>query len=670
MTLGGRDALKLPLLPGFRYLSSVMAGKSAPTLADILGRVRRPSRVVVTAGMPYANGPLHVGHLAGTQVPADIHARFMGMVIGRDNVLFVCGTDEHGSTSELAAMKAGKPLRDFIDDVHDGQAEVLGRYQISLDAYSGTSRPDCFPLQKALSDEFLRSLHDQGLLQKRASKQWFDPELKRFLADRFVRGRCPNPACDNLEAYGDECDRCGHQHDPSALIDPRSAVSDGVPELRETVHWYLDMWSLAEVLRQWVQGKKGTWRQGVLSQCLDHLLPSLRIAADDEPAYKAIKPSLPKHKQRYARGKQVVLQFTSRDDFELAKGELGAQNIETETVDEWAHRAITRDAPWGIPVPDDIDPELAGKTLYVWPDSLIAPISFTKLALSARGQDPAGYAEYWRDPNAAVYQFLGQDNVFFYVLMQGAMWLGTQADTTRLPEPGELQLTDIFGCFHLMVQGEKMSKSRGNFLTAKQLLDERGYTADQVRYYLAILGLPEKNSDFEFQKLDERNAFLAGPLNAAIEKPISACHSKFGGRVPDGQLSDKVRQDTTRIVMRYLKAMQRADYPSLVFEIERYARSINSLFAQWKPHDDRRPEGERIDALFSCFYVLKNLMILLYPFVPETMERVRETLRLPADALRIDQLGTGLPAGHEIGPQLDYFPAVEAPASDAPNDAH
>ncbi|MDD9967970.1 MAG: class I tRNA ligase family protein [Myxococcales bacterium] len=636
-----------------------MASKSPPSLSEIIARVPRPSRAVVTAGMPYANGPLHIGHLAGAQIPADIHARFLGMLIGRSNVLFVCGTDDHGSTSELAAIQAGRPLREFIDEVHERQASTLARYQVDLDVYSGTSRPDCFALQQALSNSFLAALDRNGLLDKRVSKQWYDPVLERFLADRFVRGRCPNPGCDNPDAYGDQCDRCGQQHDPTDLIEPRSAVSDGTPELRETAHWYLDMWSVSETLREWVESKSRTWRAGVLSLCLDHLRPSLRIQAADEAAYKALKSTLPKHKQRYARGKQVVLQFGKRADFDAAQEALSEAGIESSPVDGWAHRAITRDAPWGIPVPEG-DADLAGKTLYVWPDSLMAPISFTKLALQARGQDPETYSDYWRDPNAAIYQFLGQDNVFFYVLMQGAMWLGSQSDPSRLPAAGELQLTDVFGAFHLMVQGDKMSKSRGNFYTAAQLLDERGYSPDQVRYYLAILGLHEKNSDFEFQKLDERNAFLAGPMNAAFEKPISAAHSKFGGRVPAGTLSDKVNTETTRIVARYLKAMQRADYPALIFEIERYARTINSLFAQFKPHDDRRPEAERADALYSSFFVLKNLIILLYPFVPSTADRVRESLRLPPSVFSIDELGSGIEPGHELGPKQTYFPPVES----------
>ena len=125
--------------------------------------------------MPYANGPLHLGHLAGAHVPADIHARWLGMVIGRPNVLYVCGTDEHGSTSELAALQAGVPVRELLERIHDQQAATLRRYSIGLDIYSGTARPECFAVHKDMCWYFLRRLHDHGMLARRASrsqKRW------------------------------------------------------------------------------------------------------------------------------------------------------------------------------------------------------------------------------------------------------------------------------------------------------------------------------------------------------------------------------------------------------------------------------------------------------------------------------------------------------------------
>jgi methionyl-tRNA synthetase len=631
-----------------------------PDIATLKKNVFRPKKAVVTAGMIYANGPAHLGHLAGCQIPADICARYLRMLIGAENVLFPCGTDDHGSASELAAMQAGLTIQDYIGRIHANQKSTMERYNISFDTYTGTSRDECFPIHKEISQDFIRKMHGNGMLEKRTSKQWYDPQLKRFLQDRFVRGKCPNPKCENEAAYSDECDHCGTQFDPTELQSPKSALSDATPELRDTVHWWLDLWKVADPLRQWIQTKEKTWRSGAYLEVINTVLPGLRFSNVHEATYKELKETLPKHKSKYAAGKKIMLQCENKADLMTIRGILDAKDFKTELADDWAHRSISRDVSWGIPLPVELDPEMKDKTLYVWPDSLIAPISFSKVALKQQGRSPDLSDEFWTDPDARVYQFLGQDNVFFYTLMQGAMWLGTKSNPLALPVKGELQMTDVFSVFHLMVDGDKMSKSRGNFYTGDQLLDEKGYTADQIRYFLALLSLPEKSSNFDFNTLHERNKFLAGPMNASFEKPISACHSKFGGKVPNGQLHPKILDETTKMIQRYLKSMERAEYATLLYAIENYARAINSIFTQFKPHDDRFPEEQRNDALFTCFYVLKNILIMLYPFVPTTMDKVRESLNLPTSVFSVDELGIPMTAGHMIGQKQDFFPPVAA----------
>lgn len=626
---------------------------------SVLQQFKRPKKAVVTGGMPYANGPLHIGHLAGALVPPDILARYMRMLIGTENVLFVCGSDDHGSATEVAALKNGQSVRQFIDQIHDKQKNTLDRYAISMNVYSGTSGPDCFPMHSELSQEFIRKLYKNGMLEKKTSKQWFDTKLNRFLQDRNVTGKCPNPNCTNERAYSDECEVCGTQYDPRALINPRSALSDSTPILKDTVHWWLDLWKVSDQLEEWIKSKQGKWRTPVFNDVHGTVLPAFQFDNTHEPIFKEIRASLPKHKSRYAPGKKVVVQCEKKAEMNEALKMLEEKGIPCTLLDGWAHRSITRDISWGIPLPKDLDPEMEGKTLYVWPDSLIAPISFSKVALKNQGRDPLEYEKFWKDPEAKIYQFLGQDNVYFYVLMQGAMWIGSQDDPTRLPIAGDFQLTDVFGCFHLMVDGEKMSKTRGNFFTGDQLLDEKGYDADQVRYFLALLSLPEKSSNFDFSTFHERNKFLAGPMNAALEKPIAAVHSKFNGVIPNGKLLEKAEKETMQIVQRYLKSMEKAEYSTLLFAVENYARLINSFFVQYKPHDDRMPEESRADALYSCFYVLKNLMIMLYPFAPVTMEKVRQSLNLPENIFSVDELGKPIPAGHVIGPKQQFFPAVE-----------
>lgn len=620
---------------------------------DVLSRITRPKRAVVTGGMPYANGPLHLGHMAGAIVPPDIMARYMRMLIGSENVLFVSGNDDHGSTSEVAAIKARKPVREFIDEIHDKQVHTLSQYGISYDIFSGTSREDCYPIHKETSQEFLIKLNQNGMLEKKTTKQWFDPKINRFLQDRNVTGKCPNPNCSNETAYSDECEVCGTKYDPSELLNPKSSLSEGTPELRDTSHLWLNMWKVSDELLTWIKGKQKTWRKCVYNEVFETVQPALQFDNTHEPTFKEMRATLPKHKSRYAPRKKVVVQFETKEDFNTGKAALTEKGVPVENLDGWAHRSITRDVSWGIPVPKEIDPEMEGKTLYVWPDSLIAPISFTKVALKKQGKPVEDYKKFWTDPEARIFQFLGQDNVYFYVLMQGAMWIGTQDDIHRLPVEGELQLTDVYSVFHMLVNGEKMSKSRGNFITADELLKE--YDPDQVRYFLSTLGLADKQSNFDFETFKERNKFLAGPMNAAIEKPLSAAHAHYGGKVPEGKLMEKYEKETMKIVQLYTKNMEKSDHITLLGQIENYARNINSIFTQFKPHDDRHDLQERVDGLYTSFYILKNLMIMLYPFAPQTMERVRESLKLPESVWSIDELGKPLSVGHAVGEKGEYF---------------
>lgn len=622
---------------------------------EVLERLNRPKKAVITGGMPYANGPLHLGHLAGAMVPPDIMARYMRMLIGKENVLFVSGNDDHGSTSEVAALKAGMPIREFIDSIHDKQVETITKYGISYDIFSGTSQPDCYPTHKEVCQDFMVKLYKNGMLEKKTTKQWYDPKINRFLQDRNVTGKCPNPACTNETAYSDNCEVCGTEYNPAELINPKSSLSDATPELRDTTHLWLNMWKASDELLEWIKGKQNKWRKGVFNEVFETVQPAVQFSNVHEPKFKELRPTLPKHKSRYAPGKMVVAQFENKADLAIAEKTFRDNGIEFSLMDAWAHRSITRDVTWGIQVPAEIDPEMKDKTLYVWPDSLIAPISFSRVALKKQGREQE-WEKFWKDPEARIFQFLGQDNVYFYVLMQGAMWFGVKDNYT---------LTDVYSVFHLMVNGEKMSKSRGNFYSGDQLINEMGYDPDQVRYFLSTLGLADKQSNFDFETFKERNKFLAGPMNAAIEKPISACHSRFDGKVPDGKLLEKAEKETMKIVQLYVKNMEKGDHITLLGQIENYARLINSFFVQYKPHDDRAELEGRKDALYSSFYVLKNLMIMLYPFAPQTMERVRQSLNLPDSVWSINELGTGINPGHMISEKGSYFPAVEGVNSDS-----
>ena len=623
----------------------------------ILGRIEKPQKMMVTGGMPYANGPLHLGHLAGAFIPSDIFARFYRMFIGAENVLYVSGNDDHGSTSELSAKKAGMPIAEFIGGIHDQHKNTMKSYNVSLDTFTGTSRPETYEFHKNFCQHNLRKLYKNGMLETRNSEQWYDTQENMFLPDRLISGTCPK--CGAEGAYSEECDACGATYEPKELLNPVSSVNGSTPELRPTDHWFLDMWQVSDQLKTWFEGRKKAWRKFALTEAIGTVTPSIQFSQDLEDTYKSLKGDLPKHKSRYSSGRQIVAAFENMSDLEAAKTQLANAGIEATNYDSWAYRSITRDVKWGIPLPEEIDEKMKGKTFYVWPESLVAPVAFANTALKEQGRSDQKVEDYWMNPNGKIAQFIGIDNVFFYSVMQGAMWFGTQADKSRMAIEGELQLSDIYPVYHLQVNNQKMSKSTGNFILADELIKEKGYSADQVRYFLSILSIHKTQSNFDFETFDDRNKFLAGPLNAAFEKPISAANKKFDGVVPDGKLVGKVAGETKKIIQVYMNSMNKAQYSDLLYLIENYARLINKIFTNFKPHDDRHDLQERTDGLYSSFFVLKNLMIMLYPFVPGTIDKLRKSLNLPESVYSISELGKPIEPGHKVGELQEFFPHRE-----------
>ena len=209
----------------------------------------------------------------------------------------------------------------------------------------------------------MRTLYKNGMLEKRTSEQWYDSKFEMFLPDRYVIGTCPK--CGHEKAYSEECDACGSQYEPKELLNPISTLSESTPVLKPTDHLYLNMWKVVDQLREWLEGKKKTWRKNIIQEVMNNVLPSFSISNKHEDRLKELKDSLPKFKSRYAPGKKIVVQFNNLGDFESAKAVFDGESIELEVQNGWAIRSITRDVAWGIPVPTDIDPDLKGKSLYV-----------------------------------------------------------------------------------------------------------------------------------------------------------------------------------------------------------------------------------------------------------------------------------------------------------------
>ncbi len=216
-------------------------------------------RTTVTSALPYANGPVHIGHLAGVYVPADIYVRYLRLK--KEDVLFIGGSDEHGVPITIRARKEGITPQDVVDRYHSLIKESFKDFGISFDVYSRTTSET----HHKVASDFFRTLYDKGEFLEKSSEQYYDEEAKTFLADRYITGECPH--CHAEGAYGDQCEKCGTSLSPTDLINPKSAISGSAPVMRETKHWYLPLDKHESWLRQWILEDHKEWRNNVYGQC-------------------------------------------------------------------------------------------------------------------------------------------------------------------------------------------------------------------------------------------------------------------------------------------------------------------------------------------------------------------------------------------------------------------
>ena len=220
---------------------------------------RQFSRTLITSALPYANGPVHIGHLAGVYVPADIYARYLRLK--GEEVLFIGGSDEHGIPITIKARKEGVTPQDIVDRYHGMISKSFEQFGITFDIYSRTTSE----IHKKTASDFFRTLYDKGEFTELESEQYYDEEAGQYLADRYITGSCPH--CSNENAYGDQCEQCGTSLSPTELINPKSALSGSVPVMRTTKHWYLPLDKHEAWLREWILEGHKEWRSNVYGQC-------------------------------------------------------------------------------------------------------------------------------------------------------------------------------------------------------------------------------------------------------------------------------------------------------------------------------------------------------------------------------------------------------------------
>lgn len=268
-----------------------------------------PSRYLLTAALPYANGPVHIGHLAGCYLPADIYARYLRSK--KLDVKFVGGTDEHGVPITIRAMKENVTPQEIVNRYHKIIKESFDEIGISFDIFSRTSNA----IHHKTSQDFFLELYNKGLFEERETEQYFDEEKQIFLADRYIIGTCP--VCGNPNAYGDQCERCGSSLSPEQLINPRSALSDAVPVKKKTKHWYFPLQDYENFLRQWILEDHKEWKNNVYGQCKSWLDNGLQPRAMTRDSNWGIKVPLPD-----AEGKVLYVWFDAPIGYISATKEL------------------------------------------------------------------------------------------------------------------------------------------------------------------------------------------------------------------------------------------------------------------------------------------------------------------------------------------------------------
>ena len=311
-----------------------------------------PKRHIVTSALLYANGPIHIGHIAGAYLPADIYVRYLKAK--KQDVIFICGSDEHGAAITLQAKKDGVSPKEIIDKYHVLNKKTFADFGIDFSIYDRTSEKT----HHETAQEFFKNLEKKDAFKKNTSKQFYDEKNKQFLADRYISGECPK--CNADGAYGDQCEKCGSTLSPDELINPKSTLSGLTPVKKETSHWYLPMQEHEKWLKDWIENGKlngnnhhnpKNWKLQVLGQCKSWIDGGLK------------------------------------------------------------ERAMTRDLDWGVKVPlKDGDK----KVLYVWLDAPIGYISATKKWAKENGKN---WEDYWKSEDTDLIHFIGKDNIVFHCII-------------------------------------------------------------------------------------------------------------------------------------------------------------------------------------------------------------------------------------------------------------
>ena len=583
-----------------------------------------PKRYMITAALPYANGLKHIGHLAGAYLPADIYVRYQKAQ--KRNVVFACGSDEHGAAITIQAMKEGTTPRAIVDKYHEILKSNLADLGINFDIYHRTSDP----LHHETAQEFFTMLNNNGDLEEKETEQFYDEEAQTFLADRYIVGTCP--VCGHNNAFGDQCEKCGTSLSPDMLINPRSTLSGNAPVKRLTKHWFLPLDRHEEFLRNYIlKDHAGDWKPNVLGQCKSWLDAGLQARAVTRDLDWGIPvPAPPGSPPTPQKG-------------ELDTPEIGAGITKDEIVDNdpESKLSIIQNPPSGG--------RGAGKVLYVWFDAPIGYISATKAWALQNGTD---WKPYWYDADTKLVHFIGKDNIVFHCIIFPVM----------LKLHGNILPANVPANEFMNLEGDKMSTSRGWSIEMEEYINDwirqpngGEVMADVLRYYLTTISPETKDSEFTWKGFqDANNSELVSIFGNFVNRTFVLMHKLCKGKVPVLHAGIITSTDETMLaefekslnkVQDLIEQYKLRDAQYEVIDLARKGnkymqesepwildKKMKALSAQLVQAAEDEKAGlekeltqlqQKIDnSLHVCLQLTANLAILINPFLPVVAKKL------------------------------------------------
>jgi methionyl-tRNA synthetase len=564
-----------------------------------------PRHILVAVGWPYANGLSHLGHIAGAYLPPDIFARYHRLA--GNEVLMVSGTDAHGTPITIQAEAEGIEPREVVERYHPRFLEQWERLGIAFDLFTTTMTDN----HRDVTQDVFRRLHANGFIGTKVTAQMFDPVAERFLPDRYVEGTCPHCGYDG--ARGDQCDSCGRTLDPTELIDPRSKLSDGTPEPRDTEHYFILLPKLQDTLSEWLATREG-WRPHVI---------------------------------QWARS--------------FVDGGL-------------LDRAITRDLTWVVRIPEGFDTIGEGKRIYVWFDAVIGYLS-ASIEWAAGTGDPDAWKAWWLDPSAESYYFVGKDNVPFHAVFWPSYLAGMNAGaveggvTVATPPDAVYNLpTNVPANQFVTFKGAKASKSRGIGTPVLEYLDT--YTADQLRYALAA-NLPEQNdTDISEEELLRRvNEELANAWGNLVNRVLTMTRKRFDEVVPT---PDELTEADEALLARCDELLAEEAAHIEAVELRAGLRSALSLAQDanaylnaqepWKVVKEDRDRAATI--LWTVLQAIDAGKVAFAPYTPFSSDVIHGWLGHEGSLADGGWARSEVVAGRPLGEPEVLFPRVELAGTD------